>query len=54
MLQLNFRPYKANPCVWLREKKDEYKCIAICVDDLLKAPEEPQKIIQDLNEQFKL
>ena len=23
MLQLDFRPYKADPCVWLREKKDK-------------------------------
>ena len=44
MLQLNFRPCKADPCVWLREMKDKYKYIAIYVDDLLIASEEPQKI----------
>ena len=54
MLQLNFRPCKADPCVWLREMKDKYKYIAIYVDDLLIASEEPQKIIQDLNDKFKL
>ena len=35
MLELNFRPCKADPCVWLREMKDKYKYIAIYVDDLL-------------------
>ena len=54
MLQLNFKPCKADPCVWLRERKDKYEYIAICVDDLLIASEEPQKIIQDLKEKFKL
>ena len=54
MLQLNFRPYKADPCVWLREKKNKYKYIAIYGDDLLIESEEPQEIIQDLEEKFKL
>ena len=54
MLQLNFRPCKADPCVWLSEKKDKYKYFAIYVDDLLIASEEPQKTIQDLKEEFKL
>ena len=54
MLQLCFRPCKADPCVWLREMKDKYEYIAIYVDDLLMASEEPQKIIQDLKEKFKL
>ena len=35
MLELNFRPCKADPCVWLGEMKDKYKYIAIYVDDLL-------------------
>ena len=34
MLQLGFRPCKADQCVWLREKKDKYEYIAIYVDDL--------------------
>ena len=54
MLQLNFRPCKADPCVWLREMKDKYEYIAIYVDDLLIASEEPQKIMHDLKEKFKL
>ena len=50
MLQLSFKPCKADPCVWLREMKDKYKYIAIYVDDLLIASEDPQKIIKDLKE----
>ena len=34
--------------------KDQYEYIATYVDDLLIASEEPQKIIQDLKEKFKL
>ena len=54
MLQLNVRCCKADPCVWLREMKDKHEYIAIYVDDLLIASEEPQKIIQYLEEAFKL
>ena len=54
MLQLNSRPCKADPCVWLRGMKDKYECIAIYVDDLLIASEEPDKIIQDLKDKFML
>ena len=54
MVQLSFRACKADPCVWLREMKDKYEYIAIYVDDLLIASEEPQKIIQDLKEEVKL
>ena len=32
MLQLNFRACKADPCVWLKERKDKCKYIAIYVD----------------------
>ena len=54
MQQLRFKPCKADPCVWLRELKDKYEYIAIHLDDLLIASEEPQKIIQDLKDNFKL
>ena len=54
MLQLNCRPCKAVPCVWLREMKDKYEYIIIHVDDLLIASEEPQKIILDMKGKFKL
>ena len=54
MLQLSFKPCKADPCVWLREMKDKYEYIAIYEDDLLIASEEPQKTIHDLKEKLKL
>ena len=38
----------------VKRMKDKYEYIAIYVDDLLIASEEPQKIIQDLKEKFKL
>ena len=41
MLQLGFKPCKADPCVWLREIKNKYEYIAIYVDDLLIASEKP-------------
>ena len=54
MLQLGFKPYKADPCVWLREMKNKHEHITIYVDDLLIVSDEPQQIIQDLKEIFKL
>ena len=54
MSQLKFRPCKTDPCVWLREMRDKYKYMAMYVDDLLMASEEPQKIIQDLKDKFML
>ena len=54
MLELNFKPCKADPCVWLREMKTKCEYMAIYVDDLLIASEEPQKIIHDLKEKSKL
>ena len=35
MLEVNFRPCKADPCAWLREMKKKYEYIATYVDDLL-------------------
>ena len=54
MLQLVFKPCKADPCVLLREMKNKYEYIAIYVDDSLIASEKPQQIIQDLKEKIKL
>ena len=54
MLQLGFKPCKADPCVWLREMKNKYEYIAIYVYDLLIASEKPQQIIQGLKEKFTL
>ena len=46
MLQLGFRPCKADPCVWLREMKTKYEYIAIYVDGLLIGSDRPQQIIK--------
>ena len=54
MLQLGFKPCKADPCAWFRAMKNKYEYIAIYVDDLLIASNTPQQIIQDLKEKFKL
>ena len=56
MLELNFTPCKADPCVWLREMENKYEYIAIYIDDLLIAFEYlyPQKIIHDLKENFNI
>ena len=54
MLQLGFKPCKADPCVWLREMKTKYAYIAIYVDDLLIASHKTQQIIKNLKEKFKL
>ena len=54
MIELNFTPCKADPCVWLRERKTKYEYIAIYVDNLLMASDDPQNIIHDLKNKFKL
>ena len=41
MLELNFKPCKADPYVWVREIKDKYEYIFIYVDGLLIDSEEP-------------
>ena len=53
MLQLGFKPCKADPCVWLRETKTQYEYIALYVDGLFIASDKPQQIIKDLKEKFK-
>ena len=54
MLQLGFKPCKADPCVWLREMKNIYEYIAIYVDDFLIASQKPQQTIKDLKGKIKL
>ena len=53
---MGFMPFKADPCVWMREKKkmECYEYIATYVDDLCIAAQDPGKIIQMLNEDYKL
>ena len=54
VIELNFKPCKADLCLWLRKMKDKYKYIAIYVDDLLIASQVPTAILQDLKQKFKL
>ena len=54
MLQLGFKPCKADPCAWLRDIKTKYEYIAIYVDDLPIASDKLQQFIKNLKEKFKL
>ena len=52
---MGFTPSKADPCVWMRENKTlKYEYLAIYVDDLCIAAQDPGQIIQSLKEDFKL
>ncbi|KAL7581370.1 hypothetical protein ACA910_021962 [Epithemia clementina (nom. ined.)] len=56
MKDLGFLPSKADPYIWYRENKDgtKYEYVAIYVDDLLIASENPKELIDQLKEKFKL
>ena len=53
---MGFTPSEADPCVWMRENKTLkcYEYLAIYVDDLCIAAQDPGQIIQSLKEDFKL
>ena len=53
---MEFTPSKADPCVWRREIKALkcYEYLAIYVDDLCIAAQDPGQIIQNLKKDFKL
>ena len=53
---MGLTPSKADPCVWMRENKTLkcYEYLAIYVDDLCIAAQDPGQIIQSLKEDFKL
>ena len=53
---MGFTPSKADPCVSMRENKTLkcYEYLAIYVDDLCIAAQDPGQIIQTLKEDFKL
>ena len=54
MLRLGLKYCKADPCVWLREMKTKCEYMAVYVDDLLLASDEPEQIIKGLKGYFKL
>ena len=53
---MGFTLFKADPCVWMRENKALkcYEYLAIYVDDLCTAAQDPGQIIQTLKKVFKL
>ncbi|KAL7568351.1 hypothetical protein ACA910_018481 [Epithemia clementina (nom. ined.)] len=51
---MGYTPSKADGCVWLKKSKDgtKYFYIAVYVDDLLIAHEDPASIIKELKEKY--
>jgi Reverse transcriptase (RNA-dependent DNA polymerase) len=45
---MGFKPSRADPDIWMRDKGDHYEYIAVYVDDLLIASKAPQSIINAL------
>ena len=56
MIDIGFKPSKADPCVWLKPNVEEnhYEYIAIYVDDLLIAMKNPKSFIDTLKSKYKL
>ena len=56
MLDMDFMPCGADPCVWLKKSKDgtNYEYMAIYVDDHLNACEAPSGFTNTLKDKFKL
>ena len=54
LLKMGFKPSKADPDMWYRNKHDHYEYIATYVDDLLVASRDPQSVMKALEEQYVL
>jgi Reverse transcriptase (RNA-dependent DNA polymerase) len=56
MSAMGFKPTKANPDIWIRKKDDHYEYVAVYVDDLLIASQDPRVITNWLEQKnlFKL
>ena len=56
MLDTDLMACRADPCVWLKKSKDgtKYEYMAICVDDLLIACEDPSGFINTLKYKYNL
>ena len=50
--KMGFFPCKAEPDIWMRRKGDKYEYIAVYVDDLAIAAEEPQEITDLLQNEY--
>ena len=55
MKNMGLTPFKVDPCVWMRECKvlKCYEYLAIHVDDLCIAAQNPGEIIQTLKDDYK-
>jgi hypothetical protein len=49
---MKFLPSKADPCIWMRlnPNLDVYEYVAVYVDDLAMAMEDPSSFLKDLEE----
>ena len=45
---MGFTPYKAEEDIWMRDCGDHCECIGVCVDDLIIASKNLQRIINEL------
>ena len=56
MIDMDYKPSKADPCVWMKPNinKKCYEYIAIYVDDLLIASQNPKEFIDTLKQKFNL
>ena len=56
MIDMDYKPSKADPCVWMKpnNKKKCYEYVAIYVDDLLIASQNPKVFIDTLKQKFNL
>ena len=54
LLELGFKPSKADPDLWIRDKGSHYEYIGTYVDDLLIASKNPQELIDALKETYVL
>ena len=54
--QMDFKPSKADPGIWMRSSKDctHYECIAVHVDDLAICMKDPQAFCDTLKKKYKL
>ena len=54
--QMNFKPSKADPDIWIKSSKDgsHYECIAVYVDDLAIYMKDPKSFCDTLKENYEL
>ena len=50
--ELGFKPCKAETCIWLRRVEDKYEYVAVYVDDLALALDDPQAVVDLLHKKY--